>query len=100
MVEFPTTVGGFDVLVNGELFGRMQKGEGFFTDHTVVKKFLYVSPEDLVEIAKKADEAQRYGREIPVCEKCKGTPNFPRGVAKSFCEEKIHPYRIRISGRI
>lgn len=62
MVEFKLTAGGgFEVLVDGKSFGYLQKSRGFFTDPTVVKDFLVVSPEDLVEIAKKADEIKTQG---------------------------------------
>ena len=59
MVEFQLTMGGFDVLVNGELFGHLQKDFGFYTDPTVVKKFLVVSSKDLIKIAQKVDEVRR-----------------------------------------
>ncbi len=63
MVNFHQTMGGFDVLVDGKLFGRLQKGRGFFTDPAVVKEFLVVSPQDLNQIASKANEVKNYGEE-------------------------------------
>ncbi len=105
MVEFKATTGGFDVLVYGELFGRLQKGIGFFTDPTVVREFLVVSPEDLTKTALKADEVKRCGDVIPICSTCKGTPNFPLmiynpGEGASPCRAQFHPFNIRNFGRV
>ena len=104
MVEFKFTPGGFDVLVNGKLFGHLQKGEGFFIDSTVIKGFLVVSPGDLTKIAIKADEVKTYGNEIPVCPSCNGTPNFPEQIynpkeGMQLCLAPIHPFNIRHFGK-
>ena len=58
MVKFQPTMGGFDVFVDGELFGRLCRNHGFYTDSTVVKKFLVVSSKDLIKISKKTDEVR------------------------------------------
>lgn len=63
MVDFERTMGGFDVLVNGQLFGRLMNGIGFFTDATVVRGHLEVSSRDLQTIALKADEIKRIKRD-------------------------------------
>lgn len=103
MVEFKLTMGGFEVVVNGKTFGHLQKGDGFFTGPTVMREFLVVSPRDLVQIAKKADEVKRHGSSIPVCRLCGGTSNFPGEVFNKnggglhdngfrTCQGQIHCY--------
>ncbi len=105
MVKFELTMGGFDVLVDGELFGRLMKDVGFFTDSTVVKKHLVVSPKDLNLIALKADEVKIHGNIIPICGSCKGTPNFPNEIynpneGMMLCQAPIHPFSIRYFGKV
>ena len=106
MVDFKMTIGGVDVLVNGKLFGHLQAGRGFFTDSTTIKEFLSVSPADLIQIALKADEVWMYGNTtLPICQSCKGTPNFPRRVynpneGMQSCQSLIHPFNIRNFGRL
>ena len=105
MVIFQPTMGGFDVLVNEKIFGRLQKGDGFFTDPTVVRDFLIVSSGDLAKIALKADEVKVHGKEIPVCPACKGTPNFPEEIynpneGAQLCQAVLHPFNIRHFGRV
>lgn len=100
MVEFRETMGGFDVLVDGKLFGRLQKGNGFFTDPTVVREFLVVSPGDLIRIALKADEVKKHGNLIPRCSTCEGTPNLPLPIynpneGMRLCQDPFHPFNIR-----
>lgn len=58
MVEFRSTMGGYEVRVDGQLFGHIDK-DGFFTDPTVVKDFMRVSSNDLRKIADKTDEYKR-----------------------------------------
>lgn len=77
MVKFELTMGGFDVMVNGQLFGHLMRGHGFFIDPTTVKTFLEVPEKDLEIIALKAQEVRKYGSALPICPSCKGTPNFP-----------------------
>lgn len=55
MVEFGTSAGGYEVRVDGKLFGYIDKN-GFFTDPTVVKSFMRVSSDDLRQIADKVEE--------------------------------------------
>ncbi len=105
MVEFRETIGGFDVLVDEKLFGRLQKGDGFFTSPTTVREFLIVSPEDLTRIALKADEVKKYGDIIPICPMCKGTPNFPLMIynpneGTQLCQAQLHPFNIRHFGKL
>ncbi|MFC1615082.1 hypothetical protein ACFL22_00800 [Patescibacteria group bacterium] len=60
MVEFKQAAsGGFEVLVNGNSFGYIDKNHGYFTDSSVVKEFMNVSSEDLVSIAQKAKEVSQ-----------------------------------------
>lgn len=54
MVEFRTTMGGYEVIVDGQPFGHIDK-DGFFTDPTVVKDFMRVSSSDLREIADRVE---------------------------------------------
>jgi hypothetical protein len=61
VVNFTLTAGGYSVTVGGEHFGWISKERGFFTDPTVVKKFLEVSSDDLRRIAEKADEVKEVG---------------------------------------
>ena len=104
MVTFELSMGGFDVLVDGKLFGRLQRGDGFFTDSTLVKSYMTVSSADLIEIALKADEVKRYGNTIPVCSSCKGTPNYPQEIynpneGSQLCRASLHPFHVRHLGR-
>lgn len=100
MVQFPENKSGFDVLVNGLLFGYLQKDRGFSTDIEAIKMVVVVSSEDLITIAIKADEVKTYGNVIPVCPYCKGTPNFPGDVYSPNegmvrCGNDLHPFNIR-----
>ena len=104
MVTFKLSMGGFDVLVDGKLFGYLQKGDGFFTDSTVIKDFMKVSSADLTEIARKADEVKTHGNGIPICKSCKGTQNYPQVIynpneGEQLCQAPLHPFNIRYFGR-
>jgi hypothetical protein len=105
MVDFRLTAGGFDVLVNGKLFGHLQKGDGFFIGALASREFLVVSSKDLIKIAMKADEVKRYGNIIPICPGCKGTPSYPGEVCSPnegmiLCQDhKFHSFDIRHFGK-
>jgi hypothetical protein len=47
--------------------------------------------EDIFQLALKQAEVKEYGLEIPVCEVCGGTPNFPREVNGACCVDDCHP---------
>jgi hypothetical protein len=105
MVEFRATTGGFDVLIDKKLFGHLKRGDGFFTSPTVVREFLVVSPEELNEIALKADEVKKCGDSIPICPVCNGTPNFPLTIynpneGMQPCQDHAHPFNIRHFGKL
>jgi len=51
MVTYPSTAGGYEVLVNGKPFGWISKERGFFTDPTRLNTFIEVLPSDLRRIA-------------------------------------------------
>ncbi len=52
-------------------------------------------PDDMRVIAQKGEEVKVYGIEPPVCDKCGGTPMFPRSTVTDVgvltCAEEIHP---------
>lgn len=58
MVRFSLTMGGHEVLVGGKKIGYIES-RGFFTDPTVIREFMEVSPDDLRAIADKAEEITR-----------------------------------------
>ncbi|MDE1970179.1 MAG: hypothetical protein KGI50_01200 [Patescibacteria group bacterium] len=95
MLEFKRTAGGFAVHVNGQLFGHISKERGFFTDSSVVKAFLEVSPDDLEQIVHKAKEVMTHGVNIPTCSACHGTPQFPAMIynpneGMQLCQNELH----------
>lgn len=55
MVTFEQTMSGYSVYVDNKLFGWIDKERRFFTDPTVIKEFIQLSPSDLREIADKAE---------------------------------------------
>jgi hypothetical protein len=56
MVNFPPSMGSYEVLVNNKRFGWITDKRGFFTDSMTVKQFMEVSSSDLRLIADFADE--------------------------------------------
>jgi len=61
MLSFKQTMGGYEVAVNGESFGHISQEHGFFTDPTVVKKFIEVPSTDLRELAEKVELVKLHG---------------------------------------
>lgn len=55
MLKFLLAQNGYEVQVNGSVFGHLSKGHGFCIDHRTVKGFISVSPDDLRAIALAAE---------------------------------------------
>jgi len=58
MVAFKQTMGGYEVLINDEPFGFINRERGFFTDPTVVKSFMTVNIADFEMIVWKIRKVQ------------------------------------------
>jgi hypothetical protein len=61
MVNFQLTMGGYEVSVNDQHIGWLSQERGFFTDPTVIKKFIEISCSDLRHIAQEAEALQKTG---------------------------------------
>lgn len=91
MLEFNNKDNRVQISIDGRLVGCITKEDGFICKADFVK----ISLENLEMITLKTKEVMIFGKTLPVCEVCGGTPYFPKKIynpneGESYCAMTIH----------